>query len=192
MEENKVNNGKVKKIIIAVIVVAVLVAIIFGIVNILKPTPEKTVKKAIKCLNKGDFSGLSQLIDVKGMTAYSNAYGDTDDFKDVYDDINDDWDDIEDEVEDKFESALETMEDDISNMDAFDVEVKEIKKGKKVSGTKLYKVKAKLKIVSTVDDETERDTSTYEIYLMKKDGKYYIVGVDGGDIDYSTSEFYYY
>lgn len=191
--ENPENSGKgklVKKIIIGILVIAVIVAIIFTIVNIVKPTPEKTVKKFIEYIDNGKFSEAYKLIDLKGMIVFSE-YSDKDDYKDFkkdyrdFDDVfGDDWEDVEDEVKDSLDSYIDEIEDDMNDLEKFAVEIKTKKlKSKKVSKTDgtLYsvKVKAKVEIKEDEDSDTQRETEDYVFYLMKNKGKYYIVGITG-------------
>lgn len=184
MEDNSPKGGKVKKTIITVLIIVVIIAVIVGVVNLIRPTPAKTVKKAIKSLNKGNISEVMDLVDYQGLTAYYSTSDDLEDFYDEYKDLSDD-DDFQDDLEDfneELDENVEDLEETISDFDKFSFELKEIKSSKKVSKAKnLYKVRAKVKYTIQSDDEDIdlKDTATIDFYVMKKSGKYYIVGIDG-------------
>ncbi|MCI8310318.1 MAG: hypothetical protein HFJ45_09235 [Clostridia bacterium] len=189
MEQGEKNNkNSLKKIIIAIIVIAIVAIIITGIVNAVKPTPEKTVKKFIEYIDKGKVSEAYKLVDLKGMVLFPKLdEEDYKEFKDEYKGFDEDWEDIEDDAKEDIDEVIEELEDDIDDFEEFDVEIKTKKlKSRKVgkSGI-LYSVKVKAKTVIKTDGDakTQRDTEDYVFYLMKKNKKYYVVGITGsGDL----------
>ena len=182
--EGSEKNGKgspIKKIIIAVIAILVIIAIIIGIVKIVKPTPEKTVKEFVKAINKEKASNISKLVDLKGLYTFASldSYKD---FKDEYKDFDEKWEEIEDDAKDQIEEFNDDFSDKLDEYEEFSVEIKSIKKPRKVSGN-LYSIKAKIKtVVKEEDEKTDRDTSDYVFYVLKKENKYYLVGITGGDV----------
>ncbi len=184
VETKKVNNNK--KIITGISILVVAIVLIICIVVAVRPTPEKTAKKFLQYLDKGKFSKAFDLVDVVGAGAWANCNGDYEDFNDYYDDYSDKYedDDMKDKLDDMIDSTVEGMEDSLGDAEKYGVEIKKIKKAKKVKDAKnLYKVEAKVKVEyqEDEDDDVERDTTTVDIYVFKKGGKYYIVGTDGDD-----------
>jgi len=182
----KNNNGNIKKIVITVIAIIVAILIIMGIVKAVRPTPEKTVKKFVEYMNKGDIESAYKLINIKGAYVFSGlSSSEYKDFKEEYTDLDDsDWEDIEEMFEEFIEDNSEDLADDISDYEEYLVEFKNKKLKSTKVGTGLYKVKAKIKTVikEDSDSKTERDTDDYVFYLMKKENKYYIVGATGGNL----------
>ena len=183
MEENQVVNdatpikkGGVKKIIIAVVVIAVIIAAVVGIINLVKPSPEKTVKEMLKAFGNKKASKVIDCYDFVGAATWTKCAGDYEDFVDEY---KDNKEDMEDDIEDYKDSAKEALEEGFDEVDKLKVEIKEIKNAKSVKKAKgLYTVKAKVKVEYKEDDDTERDTSTYNFYVYNVKGKYKIVGIE--------------
>ena len=181
MEGEAVKGGATKKIIIGIVALIAVILIIVGIVNVVRPTPEKTVKNFLKGLDSKKASKVVDSMDFIGMYAYSQCDGDYEDFVDTYNDLKEDAEDDEDDYKDAIDDFKDTLEEAFEDMDTLNVEIKKIKSAKKVKDAKnLYKVNAQVKIEvkEDEDDKTERDTSTYDFYVYKKSGNYYVVGID--------------
>lgn len=176
MEGDKVKKSGIKKIIIAVVAIIVAILVIVGIVNAVKPTPEKTVKEFLKNLEDKKVSKIVKQIDFYGIDAFYDCDGDYEDFKDEYDSAKDDH---EDEIDDYIDEIKDNLEDELDDIDDIKIEIKKMKKAKKVKDAKnLYRVNAKVKVTVEEDDDKNRETSTIDFYVYKKSGKYYIVGMD--------------
>lgn len=187
MEENEVvmEGAKkafpIKKLIIAIIAIVVVVAAVIGIVNLVKPTPEKTVKEFLKAFGNKKASKVVDCYDFVGASAWAACDGDYEDFADNYKDFKEEFEDEEEDYNDMIDEAKEGLEESFEEVDKLKIEIKDVKKAKSVKKAKnLYTVKAKVKVEYKLEDEddTERDTSTYNFYVYKKSGKYYIVGIE--------------
>ena len=179
MEGNNEKNGNTKKIIIAVVAIVVVILAIVGIVNAVKPSPEKAVKSFLKNLDSKKIEKAIDQMDFVGMAAFDECEDDYEDFKDNYNDFKDEYEDDKEETEEYIDEMVEELQDTIDDLDEFNVEIKEVKKARKVKDAKnLYKVRAKIKTIVKSDDDTERDNSTIDFYVYKVSGKYKIVGMD--------------
>ncbi len=159
--ENNMNNKKLKKIVTIIFVLVILLGVIVGIVNWVKKTPERVVKKFVKAANNGDEDKIIDLIDVKGRYAFEECDRDDDEFKDEYKTVTDE------EVEEYLEEDLDGIEynwlDDFTSFEDYDsIEIKKIKKVKKLDGN-IYKVRAKVEF-----EEDDYDFSPYyDFYIFK-------------------------
>ena len=181
MEEGTKKTFPIKKTIITVIVVAIVLALLIGIINSVKPSPEKTVKNFLKLINKGKIAKAYEYVDIVGMEVFS--VNDLEDFVDDYKDFKDDHEDEIEDAEETMKEYAEEYEEELEDYDEFSVEIKKISKAKKVKKAKnLYKVTAKVKTVvkEDEDDDTDRDTNKIDFYVYKVNGKYKIVGMKGG------------
>lgn len=194
MEENEVvmegsseNNGKNKKIIIALVALVVVILAIVGIVNLVKPTPEKTIKEFVKNMDDRKISEAFDQIDYIGLVAFEECDGDYEDFRENYKDAKEQAED--EDFDDILEEMIDGFQDQVDEVEEFSFELKDIKKSKKVKGvSNLYKVKAKIKsaVKEDEDSKTERTNSTVNFYVYKTNGKYKIVGVEnisGDDLE---------
>lgn len=143
-------------------------------------SPETVVKEFIKNVEGKKADKIVKQIDMVGIAAWNSCYGDYEDYDDNYEDYQEEYDDLDkDEVEEYLDSLEEEMQEEFDYIDKIKIEIKKINDAEKVEDTKnLYSVNAKLKVSVTEDDDTETDTTTVDFYLMKKGGKYYIVGMD--------------
>lgn len=179
MEEGTKKSFPIKKTIITVVVIAVILALVIGIFNLVRPTPEKTVKNFIKQMNKGKVSNAFEYVDLVGMQVFDED--NLEDFVEDYKDAKEDDEIDEEEADD----MIESLEEEIGEYEEFSMELKSIKKAKKVKSAKnLYKVKAKVKVTIKEDDDskTNRNTNDIEFYVYKANGKFKIVGMDGGSL----------
>ncbi|MBR2290072.1 MAG: hypothetical protein IJ867_05690 [Clostridia bacterium] len=188
MEENEVvmeeavKKSPAKGIIIGMIVLVAIILAIVGIVNAAKPTPEKTVKNFLKAVDGKKAEKIIDNMDFIGWFALASLDEDEyEEFADTYKEYKEDVDDNEDDYKDMLDEAKENLDDMFEDVDKLNIEVKDMKKAKKVKNAKnLFKVTAKVKVEykEEDDDKPDRDTSTYDFYVYKKSGKYYIVGID--------------
>jgi cell division septum initiation protein DivIVA len=146
------------------------------------PTPEKAVKNFIKQMNKGKVSKAFEYVDFVGMGVFDSD--NLDDFVEDYKDAKEDYEEDQDEIDEALEERIEEMEEGIGEYEQFSMELKSIKKAKKVKSAKnLYKVKAKVKVVVKEEDSSaNRNTNDVTFYVYKTGGKYKIVGMEGGSL----------
>ena len=152
-------------IIVAVIVVVLICTAFIG-------SPKKAVKNFCSAMNSKMFDN----IDMAGMYVFAQL--DEDDYDDFWDEYkeftdSDEWEDLKDEIDEEKDDAFEKLDDALDDADV-KVKIKKFKKVKKL-GENLWEVKAQFE--TKVDGDKETNTSSY--YVMKKGGKYKIVGGDG-------------
>lgn len=196
MEENNNIVSNKKNAIIGIVAIAVVVLIVILGVNLLGPSPAKTVKKFCKYMNEGEVSKAFELVDFESVYVLSELDEDEyEDYKKEYKDFKDD-DDAQEEFEEGMEyieEMVETLEDSISDYDEFSVEVDEIKSTKK-EGSKIWKVKAKIEYKMEYEEEyiDEDEKETLEFYVVKKGMKYYLAGGDGLSTIMAVGSYSYY
>ena len=174
------------KILNLITITILLVAMLFGLTacenkeeKTSKMTPESVAEDYFKNISKNDFSKAFKLIDWQGYVMVSEEYYNYSEIEDRYDEFSEEYKDKIQQMEEYVNSFSGTIESEYGSYEKFNIEVKNVEKAKKVEGTKnLYSVgiKVNLEIQKDEGDIVEKDTKTYEIYVMKKDSKYYIIG----------------
>ena len=192
MEENK----NKKNVIIGLIAVVAIVIVLFAVVKLFMPSPEKTVKKFCKYMNKGEISKAFELVDFESMYVLSELEEDEyEDYAKEYKDFKDDEDEQE-EYEDGMEyidEIIEELEEKAEEYDKFSVELDKISSTKK-EGKKIWKVKAKVDYKFEYEDEDidTDENEKLEFYVIKKGMKYYIATGDGLETLMSAGSYGYY
>jgi len=175
-----IKNGGAKKIVIGVVALVIIIAAIVGIVMLVKPSPEKTVKEFLNAFGNKKASKVIDCYDFIGAAAWAECDGDYEDFVENYKDYKEEMEDDKDEYDEMVETTKEGLEEEFDEVEKLKVEIKDVKNAKEVKKAKnLYTVKAKVKVeYKDDDDKTQRDTTTYNFYVYKASGKYKIVGIE--------------
>ena len=183
-----------KKIISILLIIALLTGILVGLTACGKNDDDDEDEKEGKASSEAaavvedyftyvgelKFAKAFKLIDWTGYMMTSEGY-DYDEIEDEYEEFAEDNEYyLEDYLdEDSLEEFAEMFAEEVEDYENFEVKVKKVQDAEKVKNTKnIYSVEIDIKatIQADEDDDKEVITETYEVYVMKKDGDYYIIG----------------
>lgn len=175
------------KILNTITITILLIAMLFGLTACKekqeketgKSTPESVVKEYFNTISKKEFSKAFKLIDWQGYIMTSEENYNYNEIEDRYEEFAEEYKEEIEQMQEYIASFSETFAAEYEDYKKFNINVKDVKKSKKVDGTKdIYSVEIKINIEIQENeyDDIEEDTKTYEIYVMKQDSKYYIVG----------------
>ena len=173
------------KIFRVVMVATLLATMLFGLTacgnkdDEKKSGPEKVAKEYFEDIGEKDFTKAFKLIDWQGYVMTSEEDIAYEDLEDEYEDFGKEYEDEIAQMQEIVEQMGDYMKEAIEDYEKFSVKVKNVEDAEKVEGTKnVYCVEVEVKTtIKQEDDEEEKsETETYEIYVMKKDSKYYVVG----------------
>jgi len=173
-----------KRILSTVLVVILMVSILFTLTACGDKKEEKKDKAQIVVENyfenigKNQFAKAFEYIDWNAYFMVENSY--------EYSKIEEDYDEYVEENKEYIESLNNTLEtfsdyyeDAIKDFETYEVKLNKVNKSEKVEDTKnIYSVEAEveLTIQETEDDEKETNKETYEIYVIKLEDEYKIIG----------------